>query len=194
MLGTFAVSLLLFSANTRLDAALPDFPLDAPVDSALTNWPIYAYVLAFAGVLIPLKARVKVLLSGLAGFGLASLLCAFASDMLTGDLDVPGGVLIGGRAVQGLSAAIAVRAGYGLVLAAFPAQAWKAVVMPTAAILVGVGLGPVPVAAVDDHLSYGWIFLIDALLSVMLVAAVMVFTPRSERGPALREPDRLDPA
>ncbi|MEV4894858.1 hypothetical protein AB0K48_36300, partial [Nonomuraea sp. NPDC055795] len=148
MLGTFTLCVLLFFANTRLDAALPDFPLDAPMDSALISWPIYAYALAFAGVLIPVKACPKVLAYGLAGFGLASLLCAFASDLLAG------GLLIGGRAVQGLSAAIVVRAGYGLVTAAFPARAWQAAAVPTAAILVGVGLGPVLIAAVDDLFSY----------------------------------------
>ncbi|GAA3067655.1 MFS transporter [Streptosporangium carneum] len=181
-LGVLTTGVLLLSVNVRvLDAALPPVALDSQVSLAVFTWPIYAYLLALLGVLIPVGPRRGVLLSGLAGFGLASVLCAFAFDagMAIGGHDVYTVLLVGGRAVQGLTAAIAVRAGSGLVAAAFPGQVGRAAVAPLTAAGAGLLLGPGLGAAVDDHFSYSSIFLLDALSVLMVLAAVMVLTPRS---------------
>jgi DHA2 family multidrug resistance protein-like MFS transporter len=189
MIGALVLGVLLFSVNvTVLNVVQWIVARDLGATPTEVAWAIYAYLFAFMGVLIPLKARKSVLLSGLVIFGLVSLLCGFAVD---------GGMLIGGRAMQGLAAAVVVRVGFALVAAAFRgAQLWQAAGMLIAALLVGLTAGPVLGVAIAEYFSYQWILLINVPLVVIVLVAAAVFTPGSgsRSVPRRSDSERLDPA
>ncbi|MFF5213204.1 MFS transporter [Streptosporangium sp. NPDC000396] len=181
MLSALSLGVLVLAANVTMLDFLQLFGLDPEATPMTITWVIYAYPLAFVGVLIPVKARKSVLMSGFAAFGLASLLCAFALQS--------GGLLICGRAAQGLAAAVALRAGFGLMAAAFPGtQVWRAVAMPAVAILVGLNVGPVLGIVVEQHLLSQWVFLMNVPLAAIVLAAVAVLAPGPARQGVLRTP------
>ncbi|WP_214322197.1 MFS transporter [Nonomuraea sediminis] len=133
---------------------------------------VYVSLLAFVGAFVPAPSRQRVLLVvsaalGLAAFGLATALCAFA---------LMPSLLIGGRVLQGLAGAVVLWAGVGLIRAAFPGpELWKAISVPAVAIVVGLGAGPLVGGITDEYLSWRWGFLAGLpLIAVALVAVVVL--------------------
>jgi EmrB/QacA subfamily drug resistance transporter len=86
-----------------VNVALPSMRTGLHFSPAGLQWVVNAYTLTFAGFLMlggraaDLLGRRRVLLAGVAAFGLSSLVCALATSR---------GVLIGARALQGLAGAV----------------------------------------------------------------------------------------
>ncbi|MFD1934570.1 MULTISPECIES: MFS transporter [Nonomuraea] len=168
-LTSYALAALLFAVNAAAMNAIEDLvAMGHDTTPSAVGWAADAYLIALAGVLIPLKARRSVFVSAVALFGLASLVIAFTEGA---------GLLIGARAVQGLAAAVALRAGLALLVAAFQGgRMWPLVAAVAAAIVVGYLGGVVWGAYVAEMFSYRWIFLAN-VVPVALVAAT--FVPRA---------------
>ncbi|HET9556739.1 MAG TPA: MFS transporter, partial [Actinomycetota bacterium] len=85
------------------NVALPDIGADLGAELSVLQWVISGYSLALAatlltaGTLADLFGRRRMFLGGLAGFAVASAICAAAPTALA---------LIGGRAAQGLAGAV----------------------------------------------------------------------------------------
>jgi EmrB/QacA subfamily drug resistance transporter len=113
--GTF----LSFLDATVANLALPQIADDFSVGVTSLSWVVTAYAIPFAAVLAPAGAladaigRMRLFLAGVATFTLASLLAAAAPWFE---------VLLAGRMLQGLGAALLVPASLGLVLAEVPAE------------------------------------------------------------------------
>jgi MFS family permease len=102
---------------TIVASALPDMRRALGFSPEGLQWVLSAYALAFGGLLVVagragdvLGAR-RLFVAGLAGFGAASLACALAPSPA---------VLIAGRALQGVAAAVQTPAALALLTSAFP--------------------------------------------------------------------------
>ncbi|WP_436528077.1 MFS transporter [Actinoplanes sp. HUAS TT8] len=149
-------------------------------------WIVDAYVLAFAGLLIPAGAlgdrigRKGVLIAGLALFGLANLISAHAPNVA---------VLQAGRALGGVAAALAQPATLALLLhATRPERRPHAIALWTACMGLGGMVGNLVAGAVLQYLDWPALFLTFVPVAVLLVAGVAAWVPRAPRHDASVDP------
>ncbi|EMD26155.1 MFS transporter [Amycolatopsis azurea] len=150
------------------------------------EWALSSYTLVFAallfswGVLADRAGRKRILLIGLALFGLASLASAYAQDPVQ---------LIVARSVMGLGAAAVMPCTLAIIAAVFPLQERaKAIGVWTAAIGVALALGPVTGGLLLENFWWGSIFLINVPLVALTILAVVLVVPES-RAPYRRKLD-----
>ncbi|MBD9676619.1 MFS transporter [Pseudomonas sp. PDM18] len=167
--GAFLPPLDFFIVNV----ALPSIAQGLRATPAQIEWVIAAYAATYAVFLITggrlgdLFGRRRVFLAGMAGFGMASLICGLAPSP---------SVLIVGRVLQGLSAAAMAPQGLASIHALFPEQersralAVYGAALGFAAVAAQV-LGGVLIAADVFGLQWRAIFLIN----LPIVAAVFLF-------------------
>ena len=151
-----------FLDGAIVNVALPAIQHDLGGGLAAQQWIVDAYLLMLgsfiliAGSLSDLLGRKRILWLGLLGFGIASLLCAFAPSS---------GFLIGARAVQGIAGALLVPSSLALIIAAFdgPAQG-KAIGTWTAwAGTMAFIIGPLLGGFLVDAASWRWIFAVNVI-------------------------------
>jgi EmrB/QacA subfamily drug resistance transporter len=177
--------LMLVLDDTVANVALPSIQRDLDVSAAALPWIITAYVLAFGGLLLlggragDLYGRRRVLRAGIVVFTLASLLNGLApSDEL----------LIGGRLLQGVGAALAAPNALALIATTFPAgkprnQAMAVYgAMSALGIVGGVLLGGV----LTGWLSWRWVFLINIPIGIAVLTGTRTLVD------AARNTGRLD--
>jgi DHA2 family multidrug resistance protein-like MFS transporter len=190
ILGVLVVSLLVVVLdNTVLNVALrtiadPKHGLGA-TQSEL-EWAINSYTLVFAGLLFTagiladrLGRRIT-LVAGLAVFGLASLISAYADSA---------GQLVAARALMGLGAAAVMPATLSIIANVFePHERGRAIGVWAGSVGLGVAIGPIVGGLLLEHFWWGSVFLIN--VPIALIGAVLVFTlvPES-RDP---KPGRID--
>ena len=126
---------------TILNVALPTIATQLAVGTSTLQWIVNAYVLVFAGLLLPLGAigdhygRKRLMLVGLAGFAAASLLATWAQSA---------GPVIAARAVMGVGAAILIPMILAVLAVLFsPQERGKAVSLLIMGLGVGIPLGPI---------------------------------------------------
>ncbi|WP_189333467.1 MFS transporter [Actinoplanes ianthinogenes] len=149
-------------------------------------WIVDAYVLAFAGLLIPAGAlgdrygRKGVLLAGLALFGAANLVSALAPNVA---------VLQAGRAIGGVAAALAQPATLALLLhATRPERRPQAIALWTACMGFGGMVGNLVAGAVLQWFDWPALFLTFVPVAALLVAGVALYVPRAPRHDASVDP------
>lgn len=173
--GAFLPPLDFFIVNV----ALPSIRQGLGATPAQIEWVISAYAATYAVFLITggrlgdLFGRRRVFLAGMAGFGLASLICGLATSPP---------MLIVGRVLQGLSAAAMAPQGLASIHALFPEQERS-----RALAVYGAALGLAAVAAqmlgglliAADVLGLQWriIFLINLPIVAAVFLAGMPFLP-----------------
>jgi EmrB/QacA subfamily drug resistance transporter len=173
LLACILGSAVVFIDTTVVNVALPALRVDLGAGLAGQQWVVDAYLLTLGslvllgGALGDRLGRRRVFAIGVAGFGLASALCALAPSI---------GVLIGLRAAQGAFAALLVPSSLAIITETYagPARgaaigAWTA--WTSAAIAFGPPLGGVLV----DAISWRAVF----ALNVPLVAATLWLIRRS---------------
>ncbi|GGQ59830.1 MFS transporter [Couchioplanes azureus] len=190
ILGVLVISLLVVVLdNTVLNVALrtiadPHAGLGA--SQGQLEWAINSYTLVFAGLLFTagiladrLGRRIT-LIVGLALFGLASLLSAYA--------DTPD-QLIWARALMGLGAAAVMPATLSIIANVFdPRERGRAIGVWAGAVGLGVAIGPIVGGLLLEHFWWGSVFLINVPVVVAGVVLVRVLVPES-RDP---RPGRID--
>ncbi|WP_433291499.1 MFS transporter [Actinoplanes sp. CA-030573] len=190
ILGVLVISLLVVVLdNTVLNVALrtiadPQHGLGAT--QSQLEWAINSYTLVFAGLLFTagiladrLGRRIT-LMTGLAIFGIASLISAYA--------DSPG-QLIGARALMGLGAAAVMPATLSIIANVFePRERGRAIGVWAGAVGLGVAIGPIVGGLLLEHFWWGSVFLINVPIVVIGVALVAILVPES-RDP---RPGRID--
>ena len=182
MLGVTCLSVVVVALDlTILNIALPSISAELHASTRDLQWIVDAYSLAFAAVMLPAGlagdrfGRRRLLLTGLAVFGGASVWCA---------LSVSAGQLIAARAVMGLGAGIVLPLSLAVVSAAFSdAERPKAIGILTAAIAAGLPLGPVLGGVLLQHFSWHSVFWINVPAACLTLAAGAVLVPES-RNPA----------
>ena len=126
---------------TVLTVALPVIASDLAASTGELQWIDNAYTVVLAALLLPVGqlgdrfGRKRLLLIGLATFGAASLVCAFAPTAE---------VLVLGRAVLGVGAALLNTLGLAVLVTIFPpAEQPRAIAVQSLALSAGIPLGPI---------------------------------------------------
>ncbi|MFC1431884.1 MFS transporter [Streptacidiphilus sp. N1-3] len=164
-LGVFVV----FLDTTIVNIAFRTISLSFHTTTGHLAWVLNAYSLVFAAMLIPAGrladryGRKRVFLTGLVGFALMSALCGLAPSE---------GVLVAGRALQAVFAALVVPTSLALILPEFPAARRHVAVGTWGAMgAAAAALGPTIGALLTEYASWRWIFLVN----VPICAVVVVF-------------------
>ncbi|KRF20618.1 MFS transporter [Nocardioides sp. Soil797] len=191
-LPLFALCLAFFVEmvdNTLLTIALPTIGRDLGSGTTALQWVTGAYSLTFGGLLLTAGSmadrlgRRRVLLVGLAAFGLISM--AVMAVETTGEL-------IGLRAALGLTAAAMAPITNSLVFRLFDDQALRMRAM-TLMIVVGMSgfiLGPVLGGSALAHVRWEWLLLVNAPIALIAWVGVRIGVP-ADRPDGLTR-DRLD--
>ena len=187
-LGVLNLSLLMIILdNTILNVALPTLARELHASGGQLQWFVDAYVLVFAGLLLPGGAigdrfgRRGAMSAGLAVFGAGSAIamqCGAASS------------LIATRALMGVGAALVMPATLSILTNVFtdPRERAKAIGLWAMVGGVGVALGPVVGGWLLEHFAWSSIFAINIPVVVVALVAGRFFVPTS-RDP---ESPRLD--
>ncbi|WP_344481937.1 MFS transporter [Nonomuraea monospora] len=173
--------------NMVLNVAIPPLAAELGASAQDIQWIMESYLLVFAGLLLTAGSlsdrygRRRVLIIGLALFGVASL----AATIATGP-----GELIAARAVMGVGGALIMPSTLSILITVFDEEerrkamaAWSAVAMTG---LIG---GPVLGGVLIAWFWWGAVFLINVPIAIGAIVAALLLMPES-RGPAVK----LDPA
>jgi DHA2 family multidrug resistance protein-like MFS transporter len=162
--------------------ALPTFSVRLGASESQLQWITAAYTLAWAALLLPVGrlgdklGRRKVLMAGLAIFGITSVAASQATTASE---------LIALRAVMGAGAAVIMPMGMAIIPVLFPAEAdrRRAVTVTTIGAVVSMPLGPLLGGWLLTHFAWGLIFLINAPVAALALLGVCLLVPES-RDPA----------
>jgi EmrB/QacA subfamily drug resistance transporter len=192
MLGVTCLSMVVVGLDlTILNIALPAISAALHAGTGDLQWMIDAYSLALAGVMLPAGVigdrlgRKPVLLAGLAVFLAASVWCALSASA---------GELIAARALMGLGAAIVFPLSIAVVSTAFgDAERPKAIGIVTAAVAIGLPLGPVLGGLLLQHFSWHSVFWINvpAVCLTLVLGGVLLPESRNPAAPPLDAPGTL---
>ncbi|HEX4435833.1 MAG TPA: MFS transporter [Solirubrobacteraceae bacterium] len=135
------------------------------------SWVLNAYAIVFAALLVPAGrladhfGRRRFLLGGVVVFSLGSILCALAPTL---------SVLIGGRIVQAVGAAVIVPASLGLLLPAFASRHHSLAVGIWAGVAAVAASSGAPLGGLLVSISWRWIFIVNVPIGL----ATLIFGSR----------------
>ena len=181
ILWSSCLAMLAVGANsTAIMAALPSMRADLSLSTAGVQWAINAYLVASAACIVlggqaadRLGAR-PASIGGLALFALASCVVALAGTQA---------VLLAGRTLQGLAAALAVPSTLAAVGAGAEAERKTAAIGAwTGFLMLGFSIGPLLGGAVTHLIGWRVIFWLNALLmSAAIVGLASAVSPVASR-------------
>jgi len=187
-LSVLALACVLYAMDlTVLHLAVPSLSAHLQPTSVQLLWIVDIYGFLVAGSLITMGTlgdrigRRRLLLTGAAAFGLASLLAAFSTSA---------GMLIGSRALMGVAGATLAPSTLSLIFNMFrdPGQRSAAIGVWITSFSVGGAIGPVLGGVLLEYFWWGSVF----LLALPVMALLLVLGPRLL--PEYRDPQagRLD--
>ena len=165
--------------NTLLSIALPTIGRDLGGGTTALQWVTGAYSLTFGGLLLTAGSvadrlgRRRVLLIGLAVFGLLSLLVVWVDSA---------GQLIGLRAALGVAAAMMAPITNSLVFRLFDDQALRMRAI-TVMIVVGMSgfiLGPLLGGSALAHVRWEWLLVVNAPIALIAFVGVRLGVPADD--------------
>jgi DHA2 family multidrug resistance protein-like MFS transporter len=178
MLPTLLVSI----DNTVLSFALPSISRDLRPSAVAQLWIVDAYPLVLAGLLVAMGnlgdrfGRRRMLLIGASGFGLVSVLAAFAPDAT---------LLIAARVLLGFFGAMIMPSTLSLLRSLFADRRQRrlAIAVWATGFSAGSAVGPLVGGVLLEHFWWGSIFLIAVplLLPLLILAPVLI---RESKDPA----------
>lgn len=169
--------------GTVVNVAIPTMVKDLNLTTTDAEWVNAVYALAFASLLLlsgrfaDLFGRRMLFLTGVALFGLASVLVATSAGSLH---------LIGSRALQGVAAAMILPASLSVLNAVYRGRA-RAIAFAVWGATIGgmAALGPLVGGWLTTYASWHWAFLINVPIAVVVVVMVAWLVPET-RDPELR--------
>jgi EmrB/QacA subfamily drug resistance transporter len=164
---------------TIVNVALPDIADDLNAGIGELQWVLDGFLVALAGLLLlgsglaDRFGRKRVFLSGMAGFGVASLLCALAPSTFA---------LIGARVLMGAAAACVLPPALSLIAVMFPPEE-RAQALGVWAATAGAGLviGPVLGGVLVHEVGWQVVFLVNVPVALVVVPAGIKVLPESKR-------------
>lgn len=186
LVGAFLPPLDFFIVNVALPSIQGDLGASSSAEQLVISSyaALYAVTLATGGRLGDLYGRGRMFFIGLLGFAAASALCGFASSAW---------MLVAGRALQGVTAAVMAPQALASVQAIFPESEKPLAFSIYGAVfglasVIGQALGGILISL--DLLGLGWraIFLVN-LPVVVLVVLFGIFLLKDTRAPKAQRPD-----
>ncbi len=176
---------------TVVNVALPSIGAELPAGPAALQWTISAYILVYGSLLLfggrvsDVIGRRRAFLAGLLTFAVASVLCGLAGNQE---------LLIAGRALQGLGAAVLSAAALSIVLTVYgnEEQRKAALALWSGLGVIGAILGAVLGGLIVSAISWRWAFLIN--IPVSLAAGATALRSLPAMAPAGRRSLRLPTA
>ncbi len=180
--------LLVSVDNTVLSFAIPEIALALEPTSAQQLWIIDAYPLVLAGLLVTMGTlgdrfgRRRMLLIGASGFGIVSVLAAFAPTAAA---------LIAARAALGVFGAMLMPSTLSLLRSIFTDRDQRrlAIAVWASMFSAGAAFGPIVGGLLLEHFAWGSVFLLAVPVLVPLLVLAPLLVPES-RDP---KPGRIDP-
>src|SRR4051794_5748479 len=179
-MGTFVAGL----DATVVNVALPAIQRDLGGGLAGQQWVSNAYLLTLGSLILiggslgDLYGERRIFSLGVAGFGVASILCAVAPTVE---------LLVGARALQGVFGALLTPSALAVIVAAFPPdERGKAIGTWTAWGGIAFVIGPLAGGTLVDNTSWRWIFAVNVpfvIATLFLVAAAVEQRPRTDGRP-----------
>jgi EmrB/QacA subfamily drug resistance transporter len=173
ILGVFGIAM----DNTVLIVALPVLSAGLKADTSQLQWLVDAYTLVFASLLLLTGAlsdrygRRRMLVAGLALFGLGSALAPFAGSAYQ---------LIALRAFMGLGAALAMPPTLSIVADVFAeGERPKAIAAWSAATALGIVAGPVLGGFLLAHFGWPSVFVVNVPVVFVGIVAIVAVVPES---------------
>lgn len=186
LIGTSGGLFLLMLDSTVVALALPAIQADLNATTDELQWVLNAYLLVIAAFVVTagrfgdIFGRKRVFLTGLALFGLGSLLCAAAASAE---------MLIAGRVLMALGASSMLPLSLALVTNVFPdSEQARAIGIWTAISSIALGIGPL-VGGILSDIDWRLIFVVN--LPVVVLALVVVRAAALEIRDETSEP-RID--
>ena len=159
--------------TTIANVALPYIQGSVSASADQINWVLTSYIVAAAimtppsGFLASKFGRKRVLLTAIAGFVVASVLCGFAQSLVE---------IVGFRLMQGLFGAALVPLSQGILLDMYSVEErGKAMALFGVSVMVGPVLGPVIGGWLTDHISWRWVFYINVPIGLLAFMGIVVF-------------------
>ncbi|MFE9931789.1 MFS transporter [Streptomyces sp. NPDC005533] len=171
-------TLVLVVDNMVLTVSIPPIAEDLGAGAEAIQWIIESYILVFAGLLLTAGSlsdrfgRRRVMVIGLALFGVASLLAAYADSPAQ---------LIAGRVVMGIGGALVMPSTLSILITVFDEEERRRAISAWGAVAVlglvgGPGLGGVLIA----HYWWGAVFLMNVPIALLAIAAALILMPESK--------------
>ncbi len=174
--------------NTVLNVAIPSLTRELDAGTSDIQWMINAYSLVQSGLLLTAGSaadrygRKKMLIAGLALFGVGSLVAGLADSTAQ---------LIAARAGMGVGGALLMTTTLAVAMQIFsPAEQPKAIGIWAAVNSLGFATGPLIGGFMLNHFWWGAIFLINLPVAALGLVAVVALVPES-KNPRGDRPDLL---
>ena len=158
--------------GSSINVALPTIGGELGAGAVLLGWVPTSYLLTSSVLLIPLGrfadiyGRRRVFLGGILLHTLSSLLCGIAPTFA---------LLMTGRVLQGVSAAMMSGTGMAVLTSVFPAhERGKALGINTASVYIGLSLGPTIGGVLTQQFGWRSIFLVNVPLGLLMALLVIV--------------------
>lgn len=188
LIAMILASGVVFLDGTVVNVALPAIGRELAIGLSGLQWIVDGYALTLAALLIvggslgDHYGRKRMLVLGLIGFGIASVVCGLAPTALT---------LIVARMIQGVAGALLVPEGLAIISAVFTdgAERGQAIGAWTGWGGIATVIGPFLGGGLVDHASWRWVFFINVPLIVVTLLLVLRFVPETRDTEA---PKRLD--
>lgn len=157
-------------AGSALNLAIPDMGKYFDMGAASVGWIVTIYTLVIAafstpfGKLADTTGRRRVLITGVAGFGITSILCVFMPNAA---------LLLAARVLQGMSSAMIFATNMPIAISAFPPEErGKAIGLVTSGTYVGLAMGPVLGGILNSWIGWQSIFIFGTAVSVVALTAI----------------------
>ncbi|MEO3972896.1 MFS transporter [Streptomyces sp. CAU 1734] len=164
--------------NTILSVAIPSLNRELGASATDIQWMINAYSLVQSGLLLTAGnaadryGRKKLLVAGLALFGIGSLAAALAETS---------GQLIAARAGMGVGGALLMTTILAVIMQIFDeTERVKAIALWSTVTSLGFAAGPLIGGVMLDHFWWGAIFLINLPVVALALVAVIALVPESK--------------
>ncbi len=179
LLATCLASFLPPFMSSALNLATPALSADLGASAVQVNWIVSAFLIASAACLLPfgrlgdLVGRKRLFVAGVTAYGAFSALCGLAPTA---------GTLIVARALQGAGGAIGFASSLAILASAFPpGERGRVLGINTAAVYVGLSLGPVLGGVLTQHLGWRSIMFASAALAAPAAVAMALAAPEERR-------------
>lgn len=164
--------------TTIANVALPYIQGSVAASADQINWVLTSYIVA-AAIMTPPSAflaakfgRKRVLLTAIAGFVVASVLCGLAQSLPQ---------IVGFRLLQGLFGAALIPLSQAILFDIYlPEERGPAMALFGVAVMVGPVLGPVIGGWLTDNMSWRWVFYINVPIGVIAFAGIMIFVTETK--------------